>query len=596
MKVVHAAILMCICSTALWAEQIADTVQPEAATVEQGGLTGISERARNGLATRDRGEPVIGQTWMISVANPLAAEAGARVLEQGGSAADAMIAAQAMLGLVEPQSSGLGGGGFLVWYDATSGALTTLDGREMAPLATEPTIFQDAAGKPLAFFDAVVGARSVGTPAIPKLMVKAHQKWGRLEWHALFQDVIETAEQGFSVSPRLAGLVARDKDRLARFAETREYFLPNGAPIQSGDILKNTAYAATLRSLAADQAHGFYNGDLASKIVGTLEEEDPERALLSMVDMAIYDVKERTPVCVEYREYEVCGMGAPSSGGITVGQILGLLEPFDLAALGPNNLETWRLFGDASRLAFADRGRYVADTDFVPVPTEGLLDRDYLADRSKLLLRDTALETAPSGTPEWDHASMFAEDVSDGFPSTTHISIVDQYGNVLSMTSSIENAFGSQIMVGGFLLNNQLTDFSFTTHRDGQTIANAAAPAKRPRSSMAPTIVMKEGKPVLVIGSPGGSRIIGYVAKTIIGFVDWGMNIQQAIEVPHFINRFGSFDIEAGTFAAASEGALQTMGYKTRVTDLTSGLQGIAIGTDLQGGADPRREGVVLSQ
>jgi gamma-glutamyltranspeptidase/glutathione hydrolase len=576
-------------------QQVADGVAPEAAVENSFAMDGIGSAAQFGYQKRVLGEPVVGKNWMISVANPIAAEAGAKILAQGGTAADAMVAAQAMLGLVEPQSSGIGGGGFLVWYDAEKGQVTTLDGRETAPLAMTPTVFQDAQGKTLAFFDAVVGVRSVGTPSMPKLMAEAHARWGRLAWSRLFQDAIARATDGFHVSPRLAGLVAKDVDRLARFDATRKYFMPEGTPIGAGDLLKNPDYAETLRALSKDMGHSFYYGAQASEIVDTLKRIDPNAALLSLVDMAIYEVKERDAVCAPYRGYDVCGMGPPSSGGIAVGQILGLLEGFNLAEKSADDPQTWRLIGDASRLAFADRGRYVADMDFVPVPIRGLLDPAYLRQRSELMKTTHALAGVAAGKPEFDHAFNYVTDYSDGLPSTTHISIVDQYGNALSMTSSIENAFGSRVMVGGFLLNNQLTDFSFSSHQEGRALANAAAPTKRPRSSMAPTIVMKEGKPVLIIGSPGGSRIIGYVAKTIIAFVDWGMNIQEAIEVPHLINRFGAYDIEAGTGAEALEMKLQNLGYKTRVTNLTSGLQGIAIGEALMGGADPRREGVAIS-
>jgi len=308
-------------------------------------------------------------------------------------------------------------------------------------------------------------------------------------------------------------------------------------------------------------------------------------------------VKERAPVCAAYRAYEVCGMGPPSSGGLTVGQILGMLNGSDLSALGADSPEAWRLIGDASRLAFADRGRYMADIDFVPMPTEGLLDPEYLASRAGLLARDTALEDIAPGTPDWDHAMLWADDASREVPSTTHVTIVDAHGNVASMTSSIENAFGSRVMAAGMLLNNQLTDFSFRTHRDGVPIANALAPGKRPRSSMSPTIVMQDGAPVLAIGSPGGSRIIGYVAQAIIAWADWGMDVQQAVAMPHAVNRFGTYDLEEGTAAEALAEPLAVMGFEVAVRGLNSGLHAIEITADgLKGGADPRREGIALGE
>ncbi|MCK5501051.1 MAG: gamma-glutamyltransferase, partial [Tritonibacter mobilis] len=316
--------------------------------------------------------------------------------------------------------------------------------------------------------------------------------------------------------------------------------------------------------------------------------------VLSELDLALYQVKERPAVCASYRAYEACGMGPPSSGALTVGQILGMLEPYDLAALGADNPVSWRLIGDASRLAFADRGRYMADSDFVPMPTKGLVDAEYLAERAKLLQGDTALDSVEPGTPTFDHALIWADDESIEFPSTSHISIVDQYGNVLSMTTTIENGFGSRLMTNGFLLNNELTDFSFRSHSDGVPIANRLEPGKRPRSSMAPTIVMQDGKPVLAIGSPGGSRIIGYVATAIVGWADWGLNVQEALSLPHAVNRFGTYDLEAGTEAESFEAALTDMGFEVNIRDLNSGLHAIEIGEGLKGGADPRREGIAL--
>jgi gamma-glutamyltranspeptidase/glutathione hydrolase len=287
-------------------------------------------------------------------------------------------------------------------------------------------------------------------------------------------------------------------------------------------------------------------------------------------------------------------MGPPSSGGLTVGQILGLLEPFDLAAMGPQNAQAWRLIGDASRLAFADRGRYMADEDFVPVPVKGLIAKEYIEERSQLLQGDDALPEVAPGRPEFDHSLNLADDISFEFPSTTHISITDRYGNALSMTSTIENAFGSRVMVRGFLLNNELTDFSFRSHEEGVPIANRVEPGKRPRSSMAPTIVLKDGAPVMIVGSPGGSQIIGYVVKAIIAHLDWKMDVQQAVSMPNMVNRFGVFDLEAGTWAADLAPDLEALGYEVRIAPMVSGLHAISLGEGLRGGADPRREGVAV--
>ncbi len=581
-------------ATPTWAQEAADSVAPEGAT--QGEAQVSTNEIIASLEAKASGTPVQSENWMIAAANPLAVEAGAKILRAGGTAADAMVAVQVVLGLVEPQSSGLGGGAFLVWFDAASGELTTLDGRETAPRTATPTLFQNENGEPLGFFDAVVGGLSVGTPGTPALLAEAHRRWGRTQWPSLFSDGIRLADQGFLVSPRLAGLVAFDAERLSRFPATAAYFLPDGKPLEQGQRLTNPAYANTLRTLADQGAAGFYSGEIAADIIRTVRNASGNPGQLSGADLALYQVIERDPVCAIYRAYEVCGMGPPSSGALTVGQILGMLDGYDLAAMGAQSAEAWRLIGDASRLAFADRGRYMADSDFVPMPTNGLVDPAYLAERGALLGGGAALTEVAPGNPKFDHASNWADDISLELPSTSHISIVDAYGNVLSMTTTIENAFGSRLMTNGFLLNNELTDFSFKTHRDGVPIANRIEPGKRPRSSMSPTIVMQDGQPVLAIGSPGGSRIIGYVAKSIIAWADWGMDVQQAIAMPHLVNRFGTYDVEAGTAAEGLTDALTELGFEVKARDLTSGLHAIEIGDTLSGGADPRREGIALGE
>jgi gamma-glutamyltranspeptidase/glutathione hydrolase len=586
------AFAVCLAGGAL-AQQAADSVAPEAAG--GGAFEAISSDVTASFAAKDAGRPVMAENWMVAAANPHAVKAGADVLAAGGTAADALVAVQAVLGLVEPQSSGLGGGAFLVWYDAASGELTTLDGRETAPLAATPQLFQDDAGAPLKFFDAVVGGRSVGTPGTPALLEAAHERWGTQKWADLLAPATALAEKGFTVSPRLAGLVASDAERLASSATAAAYFLPDGQPITAGMTLKNPEYARTLAILADQGADAFYTGDIAADIVATVQGAAGNPGVLSPVDLSIYQVRERAAVCAAYRAHDVCGMGPPSSGALAVGQILGLLEGYDLSA-GPKDPNVLRLIGDASRLAFADRGRYVADSDYVPVPVQGMLDPSYLAERAKLLAGDDALPEVAPGTPAFDHALNWADDMAIELPSTSHISIVDGMGNVASMTTTIENGFGSRLMVRGFLLNNELTDFSFRSHTDGVPIANRVEPGKRPRSSMAPTIVMKDGAPVLAVGSPGGSRIIGYVAGAIIAHIDWGLDVQQAASLPHAVNRFGTYDLEEGTDMAVSVDALENLGYKTSTRALTSGLHMIAIGDGLSGGADPRREGIALGQ
>lgn len=582
-------------TTCLNAQQASDQVMPETDTELTVNFEAISTEVAKSLEAKAKGDPVFAKNWMVSVANPHAAAAGARVLSEGGTAADAMVAVQAVLGLVEPQSSGIGGGAFLVWYDSKSGEITTLDGRETAPLAATPRLFQNENGERLKFWDAVVGGRSVGVPGTPALMEAAHKKWGQNSWNSLFSEAIDLADNGFAVSPRLAALVARDAERLGRFSDTADYFFPNEQPLVEGHLLTNPAYADLMRRMAKDGAEVIYSGDIARAIIDTVRGAEKNPGVLSLTDLQIYKVKERPAVCVPFRGYQVCGMGPPSSGALTVGQILGLLNQFPPGS--SNDPQTLRLIGDASRLAFADRGRYMADSDFVPMPTKGLLAQDYLSERAKLLNGPDALTEAVPGNPEYSHASLWADDVSLELPSTSHISIVDRFGNALSMTTTIENSFGSRLMTHGFLLNNELTDFSFSSHRNGVPIANRVEPGKRPRSSMSPTIILKDGRPTLVIGSPGGSRIIGYVAEAIVAHIDWGMNIQAAVSIPHAINRFGTYDLEKGTSLEGMVAPLEELGYKVSLRSLNSGLHAISIGENgLFGGADPRREGIAIGQ
>ncbi|WP_027008965.1 gamma-glutamyltransferase [Conchiformibius kuhniae] len=532
------------------------------------------------------------QKFMAASANPLATEAGYEVLKRGGSAVDAMIAVQTTLGLVEPQSSGLGGGAFVVYWDNQAKKLTTFDARETAPAAATPQLFLDKDGKPLKFMDAVVGGRSVGTPGVPKLMEHLHKRYGKLAWKELFAKPIMLAEQGFKVSPRMAKSIEQNADALKRYPQTAAYFLPNGQPLQAGSLLKNQAFADSVKTLAAKGSAPFYDGEYAQNIVNAVKNAQDNPGVLAMRDFKNYKIIEREAVCADYRQYQVCGMGAPSSGAIAVGQILGILNQFDGKASAPDQADSWRLLGDASRLAFADRDVYVADPDFVHVPTKQLLSKEYLNKRAELLRQSgNALPEVSAGDVSAKHAAAPAIEL----PSTSHISIVDAQGNVLSMTTSIENAFGSTLMANGYLLNNELTDFAFEPEKNGKPVANRVEGGKRPRSSMAPTIVMENGRPYMAVGSPGGSRIIGYVAKTLVAHTDWGMDIQQAVSLPNMLNRFGTYELEENTAAAKWEQPLQQLGYKTQVRDLNSGVQAIVIGKQgLIGAADPRREGKVM--
>jgi gamma-glutamyltranspeptidase/glutathione hydrolase len=542
-------------------------------------------------------EAVLAKKQMVVAANPLAAQAGLDALRKGGSAADALIAVQNVLGLVEPQSSGLGGGAFVIWYDAATKLTTSFNAREKAPAAARPDLFLGPDGKPMDFYTAVVGGRSVGVPGIPLLLQTLHSRYGKLPWEAGFEEAITLAQKGFAVSPRLNALIAGDIDALATEPAARAYFLDAaGQPLAVGTTLRNPEYAETLKLLAKGGAGAFYSGPLAEKIVAVVTGHPTNPGAMTLADLAGYEVREYAAICQLYRGFDVCGMGPPSSGGIANGQILGMIEPFEIGTLGKDDPESWRIIGDATRLAFADRDRYIADFDFVSIP-KGLLNADYIAARSALLRRPTALspQDVKPGDPPWDKAELRIDGFSYELPSTSHVTIVDAAGNVASMTTSIETAFGSHQMVAGFLLNNQLTDFSFAPEKDGTTVANRVEPGKRPRSSMSPTIVLKDGKPVFALGSPGGSSIIPYVATTLIALIDWKLDMQQAISLPHLANRFGTYQVEAGTPAEALIDDLTALGFKAEPADMNSGLHGIAITPDgLVGGADPRREGVAL--
>ena len=533
--------------------------------------------------------------FMVASANPLASEAGYAVLKRGGNAIDAMVAVQTTLSLVEPQSSGLGGGAFVVYWDNNKKKLTTFDARETAPKLATPELFLDAEGKPLKFMDAVVGGRSVGTPAVPKMMDDLHKKYGKLKWATLFDKPIELAEKGFKVSPRMAQSIEQNKQHLSKTPSAAAYFLPNNEPLKAGTLLKNKAFAQTVRTLAAKRSEPFYMGQYAQDIVKTVRHAS-NAGSLSALDLAAYRIVERAPICVPYRQYSVCGMDSPSAGGLVLGQTLGMLNQFDSKDLKADDVQTWRLLGDASRLSFADRDKYAADSDYVKQSSIYLLSPKYLKQRAELLKQANgkALTEVKAGELPTDTA-QFQSATSVELPSTSHISIVDAEGNVLSMTTSIENAFGSTLMVNGYLLNNELTDFSFEPSKNGEVVANRVEGGKRPRSSMAPTIVFKDGAPYMSIGSPGGSRIPGFVAKTLVAHIDWGMDIQSAISSPNLINRFGTYELEQNTAVANRVVDVQALGYKTEVRDLNSGTQAIVI-TDkgLIGGADPRREGKVL--
>ena len=575
------------------ADDLSDILNPE--NYNGTSVELITEDITTALQAKENGMPVLGNDWMIVTANSFASAAGAEILKSGGTAADAMIAAQAVLGLVEPESSGLGGGSFLVWFDNKTNKITTLDGRETAPQSSKMTQFQNKNGDSKKFFDAVIGGLSVGTPGTPALMFETHNRWGEMDWASLFNYAIRLGEEGFPVSKKLQTSIERDSDKLQKIVKTKNYFLPDGVGLKQKQIIRNSNYAETLKKIANDGIDDFYNGSIANDIVDTVQSYKENPGFLNKSDLSNYIVIERDPVCINYREFNVCGMGPPSSGGVAVAQTLKILEKYDLKSLGYLNPLSWQLIGDASRLAFADRDRYLADSDFVEVPIKGLLEDDYLKARSDQIKLGQKTENINAGNPSVEFVYELGDDNSLELQSTTHISIYDKYGNALSMTSSIENAFGSRLMTeSGFLLNNQLTDFSFQHQIDGRLVSNRLEPRKRPRSSMSPTIVLKNKKPIYITGSPGGSNIIGFVTNSLISLIDWEMNVQESVSLPHAINRWGKYEIEESSIAPSLEEALSSMGYDTKRKKYFSGLNTIYVGQKLEGGSDPRREGIAI--
>jgi len=544
--------------------------------------------------------PVIAKHWMVGAANPHAVEAGYRILQRGGNAVDAAIAVQLVLGLVEPQSSGLGGGAFLLLHDGKGNRLIAYDGRETAPAAAKPDRFMKD-GAPMAFHDAVVGGKSVGVPGTVRLLETVHKKHGRMPWAELFAPAIALAEQGFAVSPRLHALLAAD--RHITQVRAREYFFgADGKPVPVGTLLKNPAYAETLRRIATGGADSFYRGEIARDIVDTANSQGTNPGDLTLADLAGYRVQVRAAICDTYRGFRVCGVPLPSSGGVTVLQMLKMLEPYDLRAMGPASFWSVHFFSEAGRLAFADRDVYEADPAFY-TPPSGLLDPAYLRERSALIKADSSMKSAAPGNPPERRVAQKKVALGRGsaleFPSTSHISIVDKYGNALAMTTTIEDGFGSRLMTrGGFLLNNELTDFSFVPTDHGKPVANRVEGGKRPRSAMSPTIVYdKAGRVAIVTGSAGGSAIINYVAKTLVAIIDWDLDPQAALALPNFGSRNGPTELERNTGVAALEPKLRAIGAQVWVANQTSGGQAIVRAkSGWIGGADPRREGVVRGE
>jgi gamma-glutamyltranspeptidase/glutathione hydrolase len=537
----------------------------------------------------------------VAAANPLAVEAGLEVLRAGGGAADAAVAVQAALGLVEPQSSGLGGGAFLLYFDAQTGTVTAFDGRETAPAGATPDMFLDEKGAPLPYSEAVTSGRSTGVPGAVAMLGLVHSKHGRLPWESLFDAPVRAAEQGFVVPQRL-GRFANSTFTQATLPDARALFAgPDGTTVQAGDTLRNPAYAATLRTIAERGPRALLEGPLAEQIVARTRAE-PRPGTLTLQDMAAYRPAEVQPLCRPFRVYVVC-VPPPPSSGVGVLEVLGLLERTDIASRGPADPQAWLLFAEASRLMYADRDRYVADPRFVAVPVEGLLDKGYLDDRAQLIGARASAVAPEAGTPPGAVMTRAGIDATDEVPGTSHFVIVDDQGDVISMTTSIESLFGSGRAVGGFFLNNQLTDFSFTAvDAAGRSVANAVAGGKRPRSSMSPAIVLRkaDGAFVAAVGSPGGSAILAYNAKVLVGLLAWDLPLQDAINLPNLIARGADFYGEMPRIPPelATQLAAKGVALKSGRGE-ESGLHGVALRGDppvFESGADPRREGVWRAQ
>ncbi len=583
------------------------------ASAQQLTKTSPTRSAPEAASARQERRVAVARHHMVAAANPYASEAGREILREGGSAVDAAVAVQLVLNLVEPQSSGIGGGAFLLHFDSATRSLKAYDGRETAPAAAQPNRFLDAEGKPIPFPTAVASGAAVGVPGALAMLELVHRQHGRLPWARLFTPAIKLAREGFVVSPRLALLLEwMGADAFSPAA--RHYFFDGrGKAWPAGHLLRNGEFAETLEIIARDGARALQEGPLAERIVAAVAAGPAPAGDLTLADLAGYQPREREPVCVPYRELRVCGMGPPSSGAITVGQTLRLIEPFDLGR-GPRaalNARAMHVIAEAEKLAFADRNRFIADPEFVRVPL-GMLGTHYLERRRALISPLRAADRVEAGNPGGDGAYRLGDDATVEATGTSHVSIIDGAGNAVAMTTTIEAAFGSRIWAAGFLLNNELTDFSFRpVDAQGRPIANRVAGGKRPRSSMAPTIVLDAGGELkAVLGSPGGSRIILYVVKSLVALIDWEMDAQAAAALVNFGSQGRGFELESTTASAYDVltrpwawGStiwqalrLKPFGHRIDFDLMTSGTHIIVRRgpTHLEGGADPRREGVAL--
>ena len=580
-QVRHVTVTVVLLVTALVWHSAGFAYQPE-------GPSGYTEKSA-----------VKAKKFMIAAANPLAVRAGYEILKADGSAMDAAIAAELVLGLVEPQSSGLGGGGYLLHWDQSTQNVSTYDGRSAAPAKVTAEYFLDSFGEPIGRRH-TAGGRWAAVPGLVSLLEAAHKKHGKLAWKQLFEPAIRLATDGFKISPRLFKAIKRNKRIRVNKTVFAYFFNADGEPLPEGYRLINKDYAKTLKRIADNGARAFYDGAIAAQLVKSVQSSKFDPGEITLQDLKSYRTHQRAPICTLYRRHKICGMGPSSTGGLTVAMILGLLERFELAEYKAASVEAYHLFIEASRLAFKDRNQYVADPNYVNVPIQGLIDRDYLAKRSRLINPEERLNAVEPGEPPQRPTKKSAIDDSVELPSTTHLSVIDADGNAVSLTATLGRSFGSGVMIkgAGFLINSQMTNFSQRPTRDGLPVVNHADGGKRPRSTQSPTLVFNpDGTLRLVVGSPGGGRIINYVAKTLIAVLDWKLDVQSAISLPHVIDRRGRVELERNTDAVQFQKKFEEKGHKIRIRHLTSGLHGIEITPEgLIGGADPRREGIVMGE
>ncbi len=536
--------------------------------------------------------------YMVASAHILASNAGAEILAKGGNAIDAAIATELVLNVVEPHSSGIGGGGFLMFYDAKNKQSIYFNGRERAPKDAYETMFLNKDGSAKKFAEVVKGGLSVATPGLLKIMKESHEKYGKLPWKDLFEPAIKAAEDGFKIDERLHAL-ASTITYIRAFEQTAKlYTNPDGSAKAVGEIVKNPEMAKTLKTLANEGIEPFYNGKIANDIVKTVKSSPINPGIINLSDLKNYHSKSGDPVCTSYRKkYKICSMPLPSSGGITLLQILGILENFDLTKYKPNSPKTIHLIAEATKLAYADRNEYIGDSSDVPIAK--MLNKNYLKSRAQTIDPARAQKFEAGKFPVISNDNVKDSYNNQEPPSTTHLSVIDPEGNAVSFTSSIEYFFGSALSVDGFLLNNHMTDFAFVPEANGKKVANRIEPFKQPRSSMSPTFVFDNNdKLIMVVGSPGGPRIIQHVLKTIIATLDWDFNIQQAISMPNFIALGGTLELEKGTKITKLDSSLKKLGHQVKITEITSGIHAITIDNYgvLRGGADPRRNGVVIGK